>query len=223
MEGDSLRIGALTRHCELIDNDLVRRHAPLLPLAAPYVAHPAIRNRGTIGGSASHADPSAELPAVLLALRARFEILGASGARLVDADDFFLDLFETALAPGEILAAIHVPCARPQHRCAFDELVVRRGDFALVGCAAQAAFDTANRVTEAGIAFLSVGPKPMRARAVELALIGAALDDAAIQRAQAELDRDIDPADDDRTPAAMRRHLARVLLGRVLQRMRAQP
>lgn len=215
-----LRIGALTRHADMIDADLIRTHAPLLSAAAPHVAHPAIRNRGTIGGSAAHADPSAEFPAVLLALRARFEIIGAAGPRFVAADDFFLDLFETALTPGELLAAIHIPCAGPQHRQAFDEFVMRRGDFALVGCAAQLGFNAGGRITEAGLAFLSVGAKPMRAAAVEEALVGATLDETAIERAKTALASDIDPPDDDRVPANMRLHLARVLLGRILQRLR---
>lgn len=215
-----LRIGALTRHADMIDSELIRRHAPLLSEAAPHVAHPAIRNRGTIGGSAAHADPAAEFPAVLLALRARFEILGAEGVRHVDADDFFLDLFETALAPGEILMAVLIPCAAPDDRHGFDELAQRRGDFGLVGCAVRLAIAN-GRVSEAGVALHSVGPKPMRANKAEAALVGAALDDQTISRAQAALDDDIDPPDDDRAPAEMRRHLARVLLGRILARLRS--
>lgn len=219
VEGDALRIGALTRHAEMLENPLIARHAPLLALAAPFVAHPAIRNRGTIGGSVALADPAAEFPTVLLALRARFEIVGADGARMVEADDFFRDLFETALEPGELLAAVHVPCARETDRCAFDELARRRGDYGLVGCAARVGLDSAGRVTDAGIAFLSVGPKPTRAASAEQALIGGALDEAAIRRAQAALDSDINPPEDEQTPATMRRRLARVMLGRALQRL----
>lgn len=219
VEGDGLRIGALTRHAEMLENPLIASHAPLLALAAPFVAHPAIRNRGTIGGSVALADPAAEFPTVLLALRARFEIVGVDGARMVEADDFFRDLFETALEPGELLAAIHVPRARKTDRCAFDELARRRGDYGLVGCAARVGFDSAGRVTDAGIAFLSVGPKPTRASSVEKALIGSALDEAAIRRAQAALDSDINPPEDEQTPATMRRRLARVMLGRALQRL----
>lgn len=214
-----LRIGALTRHSEILGDPLVARHAPLLAQAAPFVSHPAIRNRGTLGGSAAHADPAAEFPAVLMALRARFEIAGESGARMVGADDFFVDLFETALGPGELLVAIHIPAARPDHLHGFDELAIRRGDFALVGCAAQLAVGSSGLVREAGIALLSVGPKPIRAASVEVALIGAPLDTDAVRRAQSALDEDIDPPDDVRMPPALRRRLARVLLGRVLSRM----
>lgn len=221
--GDRLRIGALTRHAEMLDNPLIRQHAPLLSLAAPHVAHPAIRNRGTIGGSVALADPAAEFPTVLLALRANFTIAGPLGERTVAADDFFQDLFVTALHPGEILTAMDVPIARPNHRFGFDERAMRRGDYGLAGCAVALAFDTGGLVTEAGIAFLSTGPKPMRAVSVEATLTGAPLDEAAIRRAQSVLDQDIDPSGDDRTPAATRRHLARVLLGRTLSSLRGQP
>jgi carbon-monoxide dehydrogenase medium subunit len=218
LEAGRLRIGALTRHAEALTDPLIARHAPLLHEAAPHVAHPAIRNRGTIGGSVALADPASEFPAMTLAMAAEIEIAGPEGRRRVPADAFFLDLYQTALKPGELLVALHVPAIGPGHRWAFDELARRRGDYALVGAGILAELQD-DVVAGIRIAFLSVGPTPLRAMAVEAALTGGPLDAAAIARAQAALDQDLDPLDDDQVPAAMRLHLARVLLGRLLGRL----
>ena len=215
LQGDWLRIGALTRHHEVLTDPLIRRHAPLYSEAAPHVAHPAIRNKGTLGGSISHADPASEFPAMTLALGAELEIASRGGVRRVPADDFFLDLFQTAIEPGELLVAIHVPVVQPNHRWAFHELARRRGDFALVGCGVLAEF-VDDVVKQVRIAFFSVGSTPLRARQAEDSLIGKTLDQAAIAAAQAVVGDDLDPPEDEHTPPAMKRHLARVLLGRLL-------
>ena len=219
LDGETLRIGALTRHAQLIDDPLIARHAPLLAEAAPHIAHPAIRNRGTIGGSLALADPAAELPAMMLAAGATIEIAGPDGVRQVAADDFFLDLYQTALAPGELVTAVLVPVARPDERFAFDELARRRGDYALVGAGIRARH-AGGTVAEIRIAFLSVAATPLRARSAEAALAGTVLDADAIARAQEALDDDLDPSDEAHMPAATRRHLARVLLGRLAGRIR---
>ncbi|CEJ15834.1 6-hydroxypseudooxynicotine dehydrogenase complex subunit alpha [bacterium YEK0313] len=219
LDGETLRIGALTRHAQLIDDPLIARHAPLLAEAAPHIAHPAIRNRGTIGGSLALADPAAELPAMMLAAGAAIEIAGPDGVRQVAADDFFLDLYQTALAPGELITAVLVPVARPDERFAFDELARRRGDYALVGAGIRARH-AGGTVAEIRIAFLSVAATPLRARAAEEALAGTVLDADAIARAQEALDDDLDPSDEAHMPAATRRHLARVLLSRLAGRIR---
>ncbi|MDR6657724.1 carbon-monoxide dehydrogenase medium subunit [Tardiphaga robiniae] len=215
LQGDWLRIGALTRHHEVLTDPLIRRHAPLYSEAAPHVAHPAIRNKGTLGGSISHADPASEFPAMTLALGAELEIAGRDGVRRVPADDFFLDLFQTAIEPGELLVAIHVPVVQPNHRWAFHELARRRGDFALVGCGVLAEF-VDDVVKQVRIAFFSVGSTPLRARQAEDSLISKRLDQAAIAAAQAVVGDDLDPPEDEHAPPAMKRHLARVLLGRLL-------
>lgn len=217
-EGNWLRLGALTRHVEVHDDTLIATCAPLLALAAPHVAHPAIRNRGTLGGSVALADPASEFPAMMLAMEAEMEIAGPGGRRRVPAREFFQDLYQTAIEPGELLVALHIPVAQQEHRCAFDELARRRGDYAIVGCGVMLAMPQ-DVVTEARIAFLSVGPTPMRARSSEMALTGSRLDEDAIRRAQAALSEDLHPADDKQVPAAMRLHLARVLLGRLLGRI----
>ncbi|MBN9580908.1 MAG: xanthine dehydrogenase family protein subunit M [Afipia sp.] len=219
LEGGWLRIGALTRHCETLSDPLIRAHAPLLSEAAPHVAHPAIRNKGTLGGSVALADPASEFPGMMLALDAQMEIAGPSGVRRVAAADFFIDLYQTAIEPGELLVALHVPAVKPNQRWAFDELARRRGDYAIVGAGVMASFDD-SAVAEARIAFISVGPTPIRARGAEAALAGRVLDAAAIRRAQEALEGDLDPPDDTHMTAAMRMHLARVLMGRLLQRVR---
>lgn len=217
-DGDFLRIGALTRHCEMLSEPLIGEFAPLLRAAAPFVAHPAIRNRGTLGGSIALADPASEFPAMMLALDAEIEIAGLSGWRRVRADDFFVDLFETALAPGELVAAVHVPLFRSNQRIAFDELARRRGDYALIGCGMLATC-TQRRIDDIRIAFFSVGNVPTRARSAEAALNGATLDASRIAAAQAALQADLSPPESDEVPPAMRLHLARVLLGRLLGRI----
>ncbi|MDB5504062.1 MAG: molybdopterin dehydrogenase [Tardiphaga sp.] len=221
LQGDWLRIGALVRHCEVLSDPLIRQYAPLYSEAAPHVAHPAIRNKGTLGGSLSHADPASEFPAVTLALGAELEIANRQGTRRVAADDFFIDLFQTAIEPGELLVAIHVPVVRPGHRWAFHELARRRGDFALVGCGILAEFAD-DAVENIRIAFFSVGSTPLRARQVEKSLVGKRLDQAAIAAAQALVGDDLDPPDDEQVPPAMKRHLARVLLGRLLGQIARQ-
>jgi aerobic carbon-monoxide dehydrogenase medium subunit len=215
-----LRIGALTRHFETLSEPLVRQHAPLLSAAAPYVAHPAIRNKGTLGGSVALADPAAEFPAMILAHGAEMEIIGSAGIRRVPADEFFIDLYQTALEPGELLVALHVPSVRTTQRWVFDELARRRGDYAMVGAGLLIDFDD-QKVGEARIAFLSVGVTPVRAKAAERALVGSVLDGEAIRRAQAVLEGDLDPPEEKSLTPSMRVHLARVLLGRLLQRLTA--
>jgi aerobic carbon-monoxide dehydrogenase medium subunit len=213
--GDLLRVGALTRHAEMLTSPVIARDAPLLRLAAPFVAHPAIRNMGTIGGTIALADPSAEFPAMTLALDAEFEIANSGSIRTVKADGFFQGLFQTGLEPGEILTAILIPPFGESDRCAFHELARRRGDYAMVGAGVQGAFD-GDQVSAARIAFLSVGPTPVRARSAEAAISGRVLCAQTIADAQAALDQDLDPEDTEETSATMRLHLARVLLGRLL-------
>ena len=215
-----LRVGAMTRHVDVLKDPQISAHAPLLQAAAPFVAHPAIRNRGTIGGSLSLADPASEFPAAVLALRAEMEIVSADGVRRVPADGFFVDLFETAMAPGEILKAIWIPPVQPGQVHAFDELARRRGDYAMVGVAVHGILE-ADRLSDISVAFFSVGNKPTRASAVEAALNGNAVNPAVISSAQQALDQDLDPPDDPQLPATARKHMARVLLGRTLTKLGA--
>ncbi|WP_029065850.1 xanthine dehydrogenase family protein subunit M [Labrenzia sp. DG1229] len=210
-----LRIGAMTRHVDVLKNPEIGKHAPLFQAAAPHVAHPAIRNRGTIGGSLSLADPASEFPAVALALRAEMEVVNPQGLRRVPADDFFIDIFETDMESGEILQAVWIPPVQAGQVHAFDELARRQGDYAMVGVAISGIL-LAGILSEIRIAFLSVGNKPTRAVAAEAALIGLPVNAAAIAVAQEELEKDLDPPEDPQLPPAARKHMARVLLGRTL-------
>ena len=219
LEDGWLRIGAMTRHVEALTNPLIGEYASLFTAAAPYVAHPAIRNRGTIGGSISFADPASEFPAVAVALRCEFEVVGANGARRIPADDFFLGLYETAIAPGEILRSIYVPPAVAGQVVVFDELARRRGDYAMVGAGLQAVMNV-GCVDDISIAFFSVGLKPVRAASAEVVLRGTNLDAAVIASAQAALADDLDPDDQPDMPASMRMHLARVVMGRLLGKLK---
>ncbi|GJD47302.1 6-hydroxypseudooxynicotine dehydrogenase complex subunit alpha [Methylobacterium crusticola] len=204
-----VRVGAMTRHRDLGASDLVRDHLPLVAAAVPHIAHPAIRNRGTLGGSVALGDPAAELPACCLALGATMVLRGQGGERRVPADAFFLGLYATAIAPAEILVAIEFPLPEPGAVWGFQELARRHGDYALAGLAATA------RRRERGLdavrlVFFGVGDRPVLARGASAALAG-----AGIRAAQAALDADIDPPDDVAVKGRTRRHLARVLLGRV--------
>ncbi|GAA0612529.1 xanthine dehydrogenase family protein subunit M [Paenochrobactrum glaciei] len=219
IQDDWLRIGALTRHVEIAEHPLIRQHAPILAQAAPYVAHPAIRNRGTIGGNLALSDPASEFPAVIRALRARLEIVGPTGVRYVEADDYFIDLYTTVIEPGEILRSILVPPQQENSVYAFDELVRRRGDYAMVGLAIQGIYEQ-KKVNDISIVFCSVGNIPMRAVTVEKHLVGSGLDEEHISSALGLLGEDIDPADDPHLPADVRLHMARVLLGRLLRRIK---
>jgi aerobic carbon-monoxide dehydrogenase medium subunit len=214
--GDRLRIGALTRHREVETSDLVNRHAPLIAQAMPHVAHPAIRNRGTFGGSIAFADPAAELPACVIALGAEIEIAGAAGRRRLRAQDFFVGLYETALQPGEVVTAVEVPMLAPGFHSAFAELARRHGDYAMVGLAAHGCCQ-AGRWRELRLAFFGAGPKPLRAQRAEAGLVSTNLNAAAVAQAKFDLAKDLDPFDDIHATAATKLYLAGVLLERVLR------
>lgn len=210
-----LLIGAMTRHREVERSPLVRARAPLLHLAMPFIAHSQIRSRGTLGGSLAHADPAAELPAIMVALEARLTVESTRGSRVVPAAEFFTGLFATALEPGELITRVEIPPALPRSGAAFLELARRHGDYALVGVAAVVTRD-AGRVGGARIVLFSVGEGPVRAEAAERALIGGSGEAAAIRAAALAVQQDIDPPSDIHASAAYRRQLASVLTGRVL-------
>jgi carbon-monoxide dehydrogenase medium subunit len=207
----TVSIGALVRHAQAERDETLARSAPLIARALPHIAHPAIRNRGTMGGSIAYADPAAELPACLLALGGEVVAWGANGERSIAADDFFRGLFETALSASEIVTGIRVPTATADSRFGFAELARRHGDYALVGLAASA---RANGRTfrDLRLAFFGVGTTAVRALASERAL-----SQGDIEAAVASLD--FAPADDIHATGAVRKHLAGVLLRRVAQQL----
>jgi carbon-monoxide dehydrogenase medium subunit len=207
----TVTIGALTRHARAERSELIARHAPLIAKAMPHIAHPAIRNRGTIGGSIAFADPAAELPACLLALGGEVEVHGPNGARRINADDFFKGLFETALAADEMVTAVRVPAATADMRYGFAELARRHGDYAIVGLAATAR-GVGKGLADVRLAFFGVGDTPVRARQAE-----AALEAGNVDAAVAALD--LAPHDDIQATAAEKKHLAGVLLRRVAKQL----
>ena len=208
-----VRIGALTTHTQLGGDPLVRAHAPLLAEAVPLIAHPAIRNRGTIGGSLAYADPASELPACCVALGASIIAVSANGERRIPAADFFTGLFETALADDELVLAVETPAAAPGERTTILELARRSGDYAMAGLAARLSADNLRLV------YFGVGATPVDAREAANALGAGPWSPEAITAAQTALDRDLDPPEDLHGSPAFKRHLARVLLGRALARL----
>jgi aerobic carbon-monoxide dehydrogenase medium subunit len=210
-----LELGALVRQAQAEHSPEVARLAPLIAQALPHIAHPAIRNRGTIGGSIALADPAAELPACLLALGGEVELAGRAGRRTVAADAFFKGLLETALAAGELITAVRIPVAQPQDRFGFAELARRHGDYALVGLAA-AARARVGQPRAVRLAFFGVGATPVRALRAEAVLAGGDIDAAV-----SALASDLSPDGDLNASADTRRHLAGVLLHRVARQLGA--
>ena len=205
-------IGALTRQRAAEQSATVQRHAPLLAQALPWIAHPTIRNRGTVGGSLAHADPAAELPAVAAALDADLIVAGPKGHRTTKADTFFVSYLTTSLAPDEVLVELRLPRPGPTTRVAFTEFSRRHGDFAIVGVAAALEVDEARTCRSARLALFGVGPGPVRARAAERVLTGQALADAVITEAAESAAKEIDPHGDLHASAHYRRRLAAVLV-----------
>lgn len=202
-----VEIGALVRHAQAERSDIIARHAPLIARALPHIAHPAIRNRGTLCGSVAFADPAAELPACLLALDGEVVATSPKGKRTIKAQDFFKGLFETALSADEIVTALRIPAAKTDTCVGFAELARRHGDYALVGLAASARAD-GQKLADVRLAFFGVGDKPVRAAKAEAALAGGDID-AAVAALE------LSPHDDVQATAKTKKHLAGVLLKRV--------
>jgi carbon-monoxide dehydrogenase medium subunit len=213
--GDTLRIGALTRHVDLQNSPEIAAHLPLLTQAIAHVAHPAIRNRGTIGGSLSHADPAAELPMLALLLNAELHIASINGSRVAAARDFFIDTMTVDLDGTELLAEIVLPKPPPHTGWGFEEVARRHGDFALAAVATTLTL-SGDRIAQARIALTGVGPTALRATAAETLLTGQRLDDKLTLRAIAAVREAISPETDLHASADYRRHLAGVLAGRAL-------
>lgn len=210
-----VRLGALTRHCDLLRSDLVRNHLPLLIQAAPHIGHIAIRNRGTLGGSLAYADPAAELPACAVALGATLVLGSLAGEREVKAEDFFKGLFETDLRPGELIVAVSFPATPPHMAVGFAELSRRHGDFALVGLAAAATMRR-GRIDNARLVYFGCVDRAKVARAASAAVAGANVplpDSAAFDGAIAQ---DLTPDDTPGLRATTKLHMANVLTRRVL-------
>ena len=219
LRGKYLRIGALTRHAEMMRSPEVARHAPLLARAAPYIAHEAIRNRGTFGGSVATADPASEWPACCLTLGARIHLASRKGTRTVPADEFFEGVYQTAIEPHELITHVEVPAAADGMIYGFDELARRKGDYAIVGLAVQARVGAKGPMKLLRRHDQRVAEAPVLARQAASVLEGRPLDAEAIEAARSVLADDLQPQSDLYTSAEAKTHLTSVLLGRVLHAM----
>jgi CO/xanthine dehydrogenase FAD-binding subunit len=212
-----VRLGAMTRHCQVEHSDLVAERAPLLYETMPHVAHTQVRNRGTIGGSLAHADPAAELAAVCVALDARFRTRNQARERWVAAQDFFIGPFSTVLEPDELLVEIDLPARRPRSGWSFQEVTRRHNDFAIVGVGTTVTLDDAGRCAQARLVFLSVGEGPVVALQAAEALQGQAITPELIQAAaETAASSDVEPSGDIHASADYRRQLVQVLARRTL-------
>jgi CO/xanthine dehydrogenase FAD-binding subunit len=210
-----IRVGALTRHYQLETSPVIARHLPVLSCAMTHVAHLAIRNRGTIGGSLAHGDPAAELPMMALLLDAELHIGSVAAARIMAARDFFLDALTVDLNAGEIVTEIALPKLPPQTGWGFAEVSRRRGDFALAAAAATLAV-AAGAIVEARIALSGIGRTAVRAATAESLLVGHSLEPPLVSHAIKAVRAAIEPDTDLHASADYRRHLAGVLTGRAL-------
>jgi aerobic carbon-monoxide dehydrogenase medium subunit len=218
---DVLTIGALTRHVDVLKSPIIAAHAPLLADAISHVAHPAIRNRGTLGGSLAHADPASELPACMVVLDAIIIVRGPHGERRIPAQQFFTGIYETALLPQELLVAIELQVAARDSVHFFHEFARRHGDYAIVGLAAQAIIK-ADRFADLRLGFFAVGDRPLLAEAAGK-LVGVAVTPAVLSAASFALENELDPQEDQQATPAMRRHLAKVLLMRCVSTLLSRP
>ena len=215
LEGNHIRIGALTRHVDVENSSVIAEHCPLIASAMPHIAHPAIRNRGTFGGSIALADPAAELPACICALEAKIEVVGEGGERKIEAKDFFTGLYETDLQEGEIVTAVEVPIVTSNSRLAFDELSRRHGDYAMAGLAVNAKM-TDKKIDDINICFFAISATPVLAEGAAKILINSALDNDSLKKAVEQLERDLDPLSDLYASGIMKMHYAKELMKRNL-------
>lgn len=217
-DGDVLRVGAMTRERQLEFDLLIKKHTPLLHEAAPNIAHPQIRNRGTIGGSIVNADPAAELPVLMLALDARLKAQNTSGERWIDAMDFFLGMFTTALEPDEILVEIELPFMPARTGWSFMEVAPRAGDYALMGVAVSVTLDESDICNRAKLVYLNAGDGPVDAKDAAQSLVGEKLDDKLFESAAVMAsEKEITPYGNIHASPEFQSHLANVLTQKALK------
>jgi carbon-monoxide dehydrogenase medium subunit len=213
---ESLRIGALTRYRDLERDPTTARDLPLVAEALPHIAHPQIRNRGTIGGNLAHADPASELPAIVVALAGQLRAQSSRGERWIAAAEFFAGALVTTLAADEMLVEVKLPVAKPRSGACFMEVARRRGDFALIGVACTVRIDDDGRCAEARIGLCNAGDKPVLAQDAGASLVGRPIGAAQIDEAGELVLRAIDPGGSIHASKEFQRHLAGVLTKRAL-------
>lgn len=216
-ERATIRIGAMTRERQLEFDRSIEKRTPLLHEAMPFIAHPQIRNRGTIGGSIVHADPAAELPMLMVALSARLKAKSTSGERWIEAKDFFAGMFTTALEPNEILVEIELPFMPLRTGWSFVEVAPRAGDYAMMGVAALVTLDEAGKCKEAKLVYLNAGDGPVDAVEAAKSLEGEKLNEKLIESAAAHAsEKEINPFGNVHASADFQRHLAKALTKRAI-------
>lgn len=215
VDGDAVRIGALARHSEVMASGIVAERLPLVSEALPHVAHVAVRNRGTFGGSVAFADPAAELPACVLALGGTIVLRSVSGTREIAADDYFLGLYETARRDDELLVEVRLPAREAENVSVFMELARRRGDFAVAGVAACGSL-SGRTVHGMRLVYFASEDRPVVGARAAAALEGREWSEATREAVAAALEDDLDPMDNLAGSPAMKMHLQKVLTGRVL-------
>jgi CO/xanthine dehydrogenase FAD-binding subunit len=220
-ENGVARIGACTRQCTVERDDALAAKVPLLRQALAWVGHVQTRNRGTVGGSLAHADPSAELPLVARVLGAKIALRSSKGTRTLDAEKFFARPMTTSMRPDECLEEVHWPVwSEKRTGSAFTEIAIRHGDFAMVAAAAQVALDPGGRCTRAAFGLGGASGTPLAFPKIAARLAGTKLEDKAIDDAAADAAKETDPGSDLHATKEYRRHLARVLAARALREAR---
>jgi aerobic carbon-monoxide dehydrogenase medium subunit len=214
---DGVRLGAMVRWRDILDDARLPKAHPLLVAAVSHVAHYQIRNRGTVGGSLAHADPAAELPGVAVTCDAEICTVGQAGPRIIRAADFFRSTLTTALDPDEIITEMRLPPWPPSRRFAFQEFAQRRGDFAMSGVALYYDLDKSHKVIDAHVGAIGVAERPLRLSAVEAVLNGNSIDDAVVAAAAKAAASAVTPQDDIHASAAYRRALTGTLVERALK------
>ncbi len=215
IDGDTVRIGALARHAEVLRSDIVKDRLPLIAEAMPHVAHVAVRNRGTFGGSIALADPAAEMPACILALGATIVVQSAAGTREIAAEDYFMGLYETARRDNELLTEVRIPAQKDGSVSVFMELSRRRGDFAIAGLAAYGTL-SGHRVDEMRLVYFASEDRPVVGKGAAAALTGRDWSEETKQAVAEALEGDLDPMANLSGSPAMKMHLQKVLTGRAM-------
>ena len=217
-EDGAVAVGAMTTYVTIGNSDVIRQNFPALPEAISSIGDQQVRNRGTIGGSVAHSDPAADLPGVVLALKADILVQGASGVRTIKADDFFQDLFQTALEPGEVITEIRFARPAAGTGSAYEKLPNKASHYAVVGCAAVVTLDTDGTCTSASVVITGASVKPTRASAVEAALVGKQLDAATIAAATSKAADGMELVGDIHGSKEYRAQMAGVMAKRAIAR-----
>jgi carbon-monoxide dehydrogenase medium subunit len=217
-DGGVVAVGAMTRYVDIERSEVLEKYFALLPEGVAQIGDPQVRNRGTIGGSIAHSDPAADTPGIVLALRADIVAKGPNGVRTIKADDFFMDLFQTALQPGEVITEIRFPKPPAHTGSAYTKLANKASHYAVVGCAAVVTLDSNGTCTSASVVITGASVKPTRASTVEAGLVGKKLDEATIANAASHAADGLEVVSDIHGSQEYRTQMATVLARRVVAR-----